>query len=201
MAEGRGGGRRGGEAGDGGNAARCGDLAAAGEHLPALRLRPVGATMAATPCPRGCHHGAIRRRHRCRLRAPGRCRAVPGGDARAAGRVRSDAACGEDTPDPVRPLCGAEPERAWRRQTGDVQLPGVHPHLRAQPARRLPAEAEDAARSDASAAAGDPGRAATPDAHHARTARGLAAAGGGRVLRLSRRADQLPMPWRRSETT
>ena len=67
------------------NAARSGDLATAGEHLPALCLRPVGRTMAATPRPRGRHHGALRRRHRRWLRASGRSRAVPGGDARAAG--------------------------------------------------------------------------------------------------------------------
>jgi site-specific DNA recombinase len=36
-------------------------LAVAGEHLPALRLRPVGTSVAATPRPWGRHHGAIRR--------------------------------------------------------------------------------------------------------------------------------------------
>ena len=45
---------------------RC-DLAAAGEHLPALRLRPVGEPMAATPGPWDCHHGALCRRHCGRL--------------------------------------------------------------------------------------------------------------------------------------
>ena len=40
-------------------------------------------------------------------------RAVHGGDARATGSVCFDAARGEDAPDPVRPLCGIEPERAW----------------------------------------------------------------------------------------
>src|ERR1041384_7502524 len=41
------------------NAARCGDLAAPGQHLPALRLRPVGTAMAATPGPRRRHPGAV----------------------------------------------------------------------------------------------------------------------------------------------
>ena len=63
------------------HAARRGDLAAAGEHLPALRLRPVGASMARTPRPRSGHLRALRRRHRRRLRAQGRRRAVPGGPA------------------------------------------------------------------------------------------------------------------------
>jgi site-specific DNA recombinase len=40
-------------------------LATAGQHLPALRLRPVGETMAATPCPWGHHHGAYTRRDGC----------------------------------------------------------------------------------------------------------------------------------------
>src|SRR5208337_1027996 len=130
-----------------GAGSRSGDLAAAGEHLPVLCLRPVGATMAATPCPRGRHHGAICRRQRRRttgaafgrpedmLLAPGRRQAVAGGNARTAGSVCVDAAWGEDASDPARPLRGAEPEGTRRGQAGDVRLSWVHPHLRAQPAR------------------------------------------------------------------
>ena len=45
-------------------------------------------------------------------------------------------------------------------QTGDLQLPGVHVHLRQVSARSLPAPAQDAARPHAGEAAGDQGAAA-----------------------------------------
>jgi RNA-directed DNA polymerase len=41
-----------------GAGSRCGDLATAGQHLPALCLRSVGEPMAQAPCPRRRHHGA-----------------------------------------------------------------------------------------------------------------------------------------------
>ena len=34
-----------------------------------------------------------------------------------------------DTTDRVRALRSREPKREWRREAGDVQLPGLHPHL------------------------------------------------------------------------
>ena len=34
------------------------------QHLPPLRLRPLGRAMAKAPCPRSSHHRALRRRHR-----------------------------------------------------------------------------------------------------------------------------------------
>ena len=44
--------------------------------------------------------------------------------------VLAVASSGEDPPDRVWPLCGGQtrPARAW--QTGDLQVPGVHLHLR-----------------------------------------------------------------------
>ena len=80
------------------------------------------------------------------------------------------------------------------RQAGNVRLSWVHPHLRAQSERWLSAETEDTARPDASAVAGDPGGAAAPDAHDDRRTGRLAAAGDGRVLRLSCRTDQCRRP-------
>lgn len=59
MAESRCGGGRAGDTGGGRNTARRGDLATSGQHLPALRLRSVGGSMAEAPRPRGRHHGAI----------------------------------------------------------------------------------------------------------------------------------------------
>ena len=40
------------------------------------------------------------------------------------------ASSGEDPPDRVRPLRGGRPRAARARQTGDLQLPGLHLHLR-----------------------------------------------------------------------
>ena len=37
---------------------------------------------------------------------------------------------GKDPPDRVRPLCSGEPQEARARQTGNLQLPRLHPHLR-----------------------------------------------------------------------
>src|SRR6266851_1675314 len=132
MAEGRGDGGRGSEASDGGDAARCGGLAAARQHLPALRPRSLGAAVATPSCPGECHRGALRRRSRRRLRAPGRRRAVSGGPATAVGKLCAQSASGQDAPDRVRPPCGGEPRAARLWQAGDLPLPGLHPHLRAK---------------------------------------------------------------------
>ena len=40
------------------------------------------------------------------------------------------ASSGEDPPDRVRPPRGGQARAAWARQTGDLQLPGLHLHLR-----------------------------------------------------------------------
>ena len=53
-----------------------------------------------------------------------------GCDARAVGGVRAVAASGQDPPDRVWPLCGGRPRAARARQTGNLQLPGLHLHLR-----------------------------------------------------------------------
>lgn len=126
----------------GGHAAGRGHLATAGEHLPALRLRSLGAAMAQTPCPRERHPGALCRRHRRRLRAQGRCREVLDGASSTDGRVRVVAASGQDAPDRVWPLRGGKPKAARPWQTGDVQLPGLHAYLRTHAQGILPAPAE-----------------------------------------------------------
>jgi NADP-dependent 3-hydroxy acid dehydrogenase YdfG len=43
--------------------------------------------------------------------------------------LRTWTAPGQDAVDRVRALRSRKPKRAWRREAGDVQLPGVHPHL------------------------------------------------------------------------
>ena len=50
--------------------------------------------------------------------------------ARALRAVRAGAASRQDAPDRVRPLCGPRPARPWRRETGDLQLSGLHAQLR-----------------------------------------------------------------------
>ena len=170
MAEGRGGGRRAGDTGNGRNTARRGDLATPGQHPSALRLRSVGEPMAATPRPGRRHRGAIRRRHRRRFRAPGRRRAVPDGYAGASGGVRPDATPGEDAADRVRTPCGEKPDSTRSRQTRNVRLSWFHPYLRANPAGRVPASAENSQRPGARQNASDQGGTASKDARDGRCA-------------------------------
>ena len=51
------------------------------------------------------------------------------------GGVCAVAAPGEDPAHRVRPLCGGPPQAARARQAGDLQLPGLHLHLRQDLAR------------------------------------------------------------------
>src|SRR5882724_10610001 len=113
-----------------GDAARCSDLAAPGEHLSALRLRSLGTTVATTPCSGKRHLRALRRRYRCGVRAQGRRRAVLSGDARANGAVCIEASPGKDPPDRVRPPCGDRAQAAGRGQAGDLRIPRVYAYLR-----------------------------------------------------------------------
>jgi len=58
--------------------------------------------------------------------------------------VRIRAALGQDTIDRVRALRSRKPKRAWRREAGDVQLPGFHPHLWANVGeRQIPRSTQD----------------------------------------------------------
>ena len=133
-------------------------------------------------------------RHRGRFRARGRCPALPGRDARALGGVCADAASGQDPPDRVWPLRGGPARPARARQTGDVLLPGVHPHLRAIPPGHLPAPAEEPRRPHAGDAAAGQGRAAAAHASADPRPGALADAGGQRLLCLSCGANEPPCP-------
>ena len=59
--------------------------------------------------------------------------------------VRAVAASREDPVDRVRTLRGGTSKAARARQAGDLQLPGLHLHLAARPARQIPASAEEPA--------------------------------------------------------
>ena len=72
----------------------------------------------------------------------------------AVGGVCAVAASGEDPPDRVRPPCGGQPQAARAWQAGDLQLPGLHLHLRQIAQGQLPDSQEDPARPHAGEAAG-----------------------------------------------
>ena len=166
MAEGRGDGRWTGGGDRGRNAARCGDLASFGQHLPALRPSTSGRINGGDAMPGG-------RSSSCAtpttLSSASSTRTTPSGFWRTMQERMEQFALtlhpGQDASDRVRPLRGGEPQAARRGQTGDVRLPRLHAHLRAHPARRLLAPAEVAARPDARQAARDQGGA--PAASHA----------------------------------
>src|SRR5215213_4419954 len=138
-------------------------------------------------CPRGNSPAA----YSTRATSPGasgtRC-------ARALGGVCADAASGQDPPDRVWPLRGGPARPARARQTGDLLLPGVHPHLRAIPPGHLPAPAEEPPRPHAGDPAEGQGRAAAAHASADPRPGALADAGGQRLLCLSCGANEPPCP-------
>ncbi len=67
--------------------------------------------------------------HRAGIPGEVGCRAVLGGTDGAVSEVRARAASREDAPSGIRTVRGGEPEAAWRREAGDVQLPRLHAHL------------------------------------------------------------------------
>ena len=87
------------------------------------------------------------------------------------------------------------------RQTGDLQLPGLHLRLRQEPSGPLSGRTEDPPRPHASQAPGDQGGAATAAAPADPRTGEVAAAGRGRLLRLPCGADRRPGPGGRSATT
>lgn len=84
-----------------GDAAGSGNIAAACEYLPALRVRPVGLVMAKTSC--DCRHDRrpLRGRHHCRFPLCIRCQRISERVARTAGEVWAEPASGEDAVDRV----------------------------------------------------------------------------------------------------
>src|SRR5215472_4524699 len=118
MVESRGDGR-GAVVGDGGRyAAGVGDLAPAGEYLPALCLRPVGGGVAQEKRSRGCNRRALRRRQRPGVPVPGGSRSFSERVQGTTGEIRVGTAPREDTSDRVRAICRIEPKTERERQTG-----------------------------------------------------------------------------------
>src|SRR5262245_3309585 len=106
-------------------------LTAARQCLPALRVRSLGRALATARGHGRYDHREVRRRRCGRFRARGGRPALLGRDAHAVGGVLAVVASGQDPPDRVWPLCGSQtsPARAW--QAGNLQVPGLRVHLRA----------------------------------------------------------------------
>src|SRR5260370_21510473 len=85
---------------------------------------------------------------------------------------------------------GRKPQAPRARQAGDLQLPGLHLHLRQITARQVPGQAEVSARSHASEAASHQAGTATAHAPVNPRTREMAEAGCPRLLQLSRGADE-----------
>src|SRR5688572_1687593 len=91
--------------------------------------------------------------------------------------------------DRVRTLCCGTPQATWARQAGDLQLPGLHLHLRHNPFGEIPATAENPSGPHASEAPGDQAEAATAHAPADPRAGEVAGTGYPRLLQLPRSAD------------
>jgi retron-type reverse transcriptase len=91
----------------------------------------------------------------------------------------------------VRPPCGGPTNSQRARQAGDLQLPGLHLHLRTLALGPVPHQEEIPARSHADKAQGDQAGDAAAQAPADPRARDLAGAGRQGLLCLPRRANQL----------
>src|SRR6266478_1256203 len=76
------------------------------------------------------HRGAIRGRHRGGLSQQSGCRTVPGGTYGTNAKVQPGTASRENAPAGIWSVCDRPTAVAWRRETGDVQLPWLYAHLR-----------------------------------------------------------------------
>src|SRR6266496_4108605 len=121
---------------------------------------------------------------------------TPGASRRAARAVAGVCAvtsCREDPAHRVRTLCSKRSQSARARQAGDLQLPGLHLHLRQNPFGEIPAYQEDPAGPHAGEAAddqtGDVAAHAPPDSPTGE----MAGARRTRLLQLPRRADELSL--------
>src|SRR3984893_12848308 len=78
------------------------DFSSAGQHLFALRARPVGGSMAEEGGERGRSDRPLRRRLRHGVSGAGGSRTIPGGVAGTTAEVRPGATSGKDPADRVR---------------------------------------------------------------------------------------------------
>ena len=96
---------------------------------------------------------------------------------------------GEDPADRVRTLCGGKPQAARARQAGDLQLPGLHLHLRQVAPGQVPGQTQVPARPHAGEAQVDQAGTATAHAPADPRTGEMAAQCRHRLLQLPRGAD------------
>ncbi len=124
------------------------DLAAPGQCLSPLRLRPLGPGVAGAARHRRHDRRSLCGRHHRRFPAQGRCRAVPCRPEGSVREVRARASPGQDAADRLWAVRRRAAPGTWRREAGDVRLSRVHAPLRDEEERtRLPAATKDEAQA------------------------------------------------------
>jgi RNA-directed DNA polymerase len=88
-------------------------IAAFGQRLSPLRIRPVGPSVAPEEGARRCHRRAICRRHRGWISQPSGCRSVPSGTHRTNEEVQPGTASRENATAGVRTVRDPQPATAW----------------------------------------------------------------------------------------
>src|SRR5467141_1146944 len=166
-------------------------FAAFGQRLSSLRIRSVGPSRASEARARRCHRGAFRGRHRGGLSQQSGCRSVSGGTYGTNEEVQPGTASREDATSGVRSLCDRPTAVAWRRETGDVQLPRLYAYLREEEEQWTVygAAADDSQKVADEAECGESRASATNARTHPRT-RQVAASGGAWTRSLLRGAHE-----------
>src|SRR5829696_2503790 len=166
----------------------CGrrDQPAAGQHLPALRPRPLGGAVAAArskaarpPCP-------VCRRLPAPLRGAGGCAPDAGRPAGPARQVRAQPARGQDPAGRVWTVCCGEPTPARGGAPRDLRLSRVHALLWRDPEGRVHGSAQDATDADDPQAQGASRGDEEAQARPGGGPEPLAGSGPGGTLRLLR---------------
>ena len=116
---------------EGRNSARSGGFAAAGEHLPALRVRPLGRSLAPESRAGRRLSRSLCRRSGGGLRKPDGGGAIPERVSGTAREVRPRITSREDETDRVWAVRRPRPETARSGKTGDLYVFGFHSLLRA----------------------------------------------------------------------
>ena len=171
---------------------RGGDFTAPGECVSALRLRSLGAAVAVTTHASGdviivryADDFVMGFQHRHEAE---RFLAELEG---AIAEVRLGAAPGQNAADRVRTVRRTKSAAAWRREAGDVRLPGLHSHLWEEAAdANVSGQAEDSEETHEGSFAVDSGNVAEATPHPGLSASDVAAPGGVGILSVSRHPRQ-----------
>ena len=169
-------------------------VAAPGQRVPALRVRPLGPVVAADAGPRRRDRRAVRGRLPPGLSTPGGGRAVLGRPARAVRAVWLGAAPREDAAAGVWAVCGPAPPARRPGEAGDVRLPGLHAHLREETERTVHGGTADDPAAVAGEAQRGEGRAAASPARPNSGGGGVAAVGCQRAPAVLRGPDEWAGP-------